>query len=280
MMGELWHLATPAWAESEGAKVTYANACQRNEVYDCLFLRMQKSRFSPLVIVGFVVALIAMGAVGWYLSGPDAPKPQPPKVVAKASEPASDGLNKSSALFPDTAQKAQVSASPPAMIAAPPGTGDVSAEQRAREAADQKVGLLLAQNPTVEGAREKLLVLFPGFTQFEKIAAAPHIVNLVGDEQLSTVVGFLKNPTTPIEAQETFFNDMLNRPPQLGWPVLVDVIGTPNHPLAQRAKELLTTIVGGDHGNDVNGWLEGVKAQLKQQGVDYEPSLGQRQPGQ
>lgn len=241
---------------------------------------MQKTRISPLVIVGFIAAIIGMAAVGWYLSGPGGP-PAPP--VAKAPplltppEPKQDDLATKSPLVPENPNAPVPTTSPPAMLLPP--AGNSSAEQRAREAADQKIGLLLAQNPTVEGAREKLLVLFPGFTQFEKIAAAPHIVNLVGDEQLSTVVGFLKNPTTPIEAQETFFNDMLNRPPQLGWPVLVDIIGTPNHPLAQRAKDLLSTIVGGDHGNDVNAWLQGVKAQLNQQGIEYDPPVG-RAPGQ
>lgn len=133
--------------------------------------------------------------------------------------------------------------------------------------------MLLAQNPTVEGARDKLLLLFPGFTSYEKIASAPHIVNLVGDEMLPTVVGFLKNPLTPPEAQETFFNDMLNRPPQVGWPVLIEVIATPNHPLAQRAKELLTTIVGQDYGNDVFGWQRGLRDQLKAQGaIEDEPT--------
>ncbi|MDB6138370.1 MAG: hypothetical protein JWO94_1442 [Verrucomicrobiaceae bacterium] len=243
---------------------------------------MQERRFSPLLIVGFVVAAIGMAAVGWYLSGPGGPSEHAaPKAAQAKPEPKKDDLATTSPLVPESPGTPTAPApvtSPPGMLLAPAGKS--TAEQRAREAADQKVGLLLAQNPTVEGAREKLLVLFPGFSQYEKIAAAPHIVNLVGDEQLSTVVGFLKNPTTPIEAQETFFNDMLNRPPQLGWPVLVDVIGTPNHPLAQRAKELLTTIVGGDHGDDVSGWLQGVQAQLKQQGIDYEPSLGQRTPGQ
>ncbi len=241
---------------------------------------MQDRRFSPLLIVGFVAAIIGMAAVGWYLSGPGG---APPASVAKPAQtttaPKKDDLSTTSPLVPPPSDNTPVPVtSPPGMLVNP--ASNSTAEQRAREAADQKIGLLLAQNPTVEGAREKLLVLFPGFTLYEKIAAAPHIVNLVGDEQLSTVVGFLKNPTTPIEAQETFFNDMLNRPPQLGWPVLVDVIGTPNHPLAQRAKELLSTIVGGDHGNDTAAWLQGVQAQLKQQGIDYEPSLGARTPGQ
>jgi hypothetical protein len=130
-----------------------------------------------------------------------------------------------------------------------------------------KIGTLLAQNPTVDGARDKLLLLFPSFTPFEKIASAPHINNLTGDDKLQTIVGFLKSSNTPPEAQETFFNDMLNRPPQVGWPVLIEVIATPNHPLAQRAKELLTTIVGQDYGNDVFAWQRGLRDQLKLQGA-------------
>jgi hypothetical protein len=146
-------------------------------------------------------------------------------------------------------------------------TEPATAEQRAREAADQKIGNLLAQNPTVEGARDKLLLLFPGFNSYEKIAAAPHINNLTSDDKLATVVGFLKSPLTPPEAQEIFFNDMLNRPPQVGWPVLIEVIATPNHPLAQRAKELLTTIVGQNYENDVFGWQRCLRDQLKLQGA-------------
>ena len=149
----------------------------------------------------------------------------------------------------------------------PPARDAQTAEERAREAADMKIGTLLAQNPTVEGARDKLLLLFPGFTNYEKVASAPHIVNLTGDDKLRTVVDFLKSPLTPPEAQETFFNDMLNRPPQVGWPVLIEVIATPNHPLAQRAKELLTTIVGQDYGNDVFQWQRGLRDQLKLQGA-------------
>ncbi len=178
-------------------------------------------------------------------------------------------------LVPQTEQPVDTTAfqgNPPSMIARP--AGNTTAEQRAREDADQKIGNILLQNPTPEGARDRLLTLFSGFSSFEKIAAAPHIVNLVTDDKISKVVDFLKSPLTPIEAQETFFNDMLNRPPQVGWPVLVDVIAAPNHPLAQRAKELLTTIVGGDHGNDVAGWMQGINDQMKLQGIELPGQAG------
>lgn len=229
--------------------------------------------FNPLLLIGFVVAAAIMAMVGFFWLGDSKPvvaKPTPPPVVANNAPKPSQGPVTMPPSATPKEQPAQPDAPPaPPPVMTPPGQQDTpqTAEQRAREAADMKIGTLLAQNPTVEGARDKLLLLFPGFTNYEKVAAAPHIVNLTSDEQLPTVVSFLKSPLTPPEAQETFFNDMLNRPPQVGWPVLVEVIATPNHPLAQRAKELLTTIVGQDYGNDVFGWQRGLRDQLKLQGA-------------
>jgi hypothetical protein len=226
---------------------------------------MQDRRFSPLLLITIVVAAAGMALVGFFwLGGPAAPTPlpQPPELVVKKAPSTTSNSSKAA----PTGSTQPSSDAPPALMTAPIAA-NVSAEQKARQDADIKIGTLLAQNPTVEGARDKLLLLFPSFTPFEKIAAAPHIVNLTGDEQLATVVGFLKNPLTPAEAQETFFNDMLNRAPQTGWPVLVEVIATPKHPLAERAKELLTTIVGQDYGNDVFGWQRGLRDQLKAQGA-------------
>lgn len=237
---------------------------------------MQNRLFNPLLLIGFVVAAAIMALVGFFWLGDSKPvtaKPLPPPTPVATTK--SGSSNAPQQLPPSAPKSADQPPSPPApdqpMVVTPPPT-QLSAEQRAREAADQKVGMLLAQNPTVEGARDKLLLLFPSFNSYEKIAAAPHINNLTGDDKLATIVGFLKNPLTPPEAQETFFNDMLNRPPQVGWPVLIEVIATPNHPLAQRAKELLTTIVGQDFGNDVFGWQRGLRDQLKLQGAIPEDS--------
>jgi hypothetical protein len=107
-------------------------------------------------------------------------------------------------------------------------------------------------------------------TPHEKVAAAPHLVNLVMDPELPRLLPYLKNSTTPVEAMETIFNDMLNRPPQVGWPVLVDLAGNPRHPFSGRAKELLTTIVGEDFGTDVFAWNRGIRAQMERQGIEFD----------
>ena len=225
---------------------------------------MQDRRLSPLLIVTVVLSAVGMALVGFFwLGGPSAPAPAPVVAAPRQTQPKPA---QSSSTAPPAAPKAEMAKADatPAPLAAPVPT---SSEQLAREQADMKIGTLLAQNPTVEGARDKLLLLFPTFTPFEKVAAAPHINNLTGDDKLRTVVDFLKNPNTPPEAQETFFNDMLNRPPQVGWPVLIEVIATPNHPLSQRAKELLTTICGQDCGNDVFQWQTILRKQLQLQGA-------------
>lgn len=230
---------------------------------------MQDRRFSPLLLIGFVIAAAAMALIGFFWLGESGPRVTSPLPAPTVKAPANAPAPKPSGTAPAPtapAPTATPEAAPQPMVQGG-GPAPQTAEERAREAADLKIGNLLAQNPTPEGARDKLLLLFPGFTSYEKIAAAPHIVNLTGDEQLATVAGFLKSPLTPPEAQETFFNDMLNRPPQMGWPVLIEVIATPKHPLADRAKELLTTIVGQDFGNDVFAWQRGLRDQLKQQGA-------------
>ena len=241
---------------------------------------MQDRRLSPLLLVPIVVIAVGMALVGFFwLGGPSVPAP-----VAASNSPSKPNGSKATtapvvkpAAQTPMPENAKPEATTP-MPATPPAV--TNAEQQAREAADMKIGTLLAQNPTVDGARDKLLLLFPTFTPFEKIAAAPHINNLTGDDKLRSIVEFLKSPNTPAEAQETFFNDMLNRPPQVGWPVLIEVIATTNHPLATRAKELLTTIVGQDHGNDVFGWQRGLREQLKLQGAiqDDPPPAGAATP--
>lgn len=235
----------------------------------------KSSPISATVILGFVALLAVVIFVGWKLSGPtggltDAPPPPTaaPKAPATQSEPPTP-VNRPPAITSNLPQP-QVDPPPAPTMQQTPKTP----EEAAAEAADYKIGMIIEQEQTPEATRDKLLLLFPNFTPVEKVAAAPHIVNLTGDEDLPRMLPFLKNPLTPPEAMESFFNDMLNRPPELGWPVLVDLIGTPRHPMAERAKEIMTTIVGEDHGNDVTKWMDGLRAQLEQQGLELPPAVG------
>ncbi len=224
------------------------------------------------MLIGLVVAVAAAAVIGFFgLGNTKPPAPVLPTASTQpkpaATQPPAPGT------LPVQRQDGGGATAPPSVpmpapqVGVPQPTNPVTVEQRAREAADMKIGEILAQNPTVEGSRDRLLVLFPSMGPFEKIAAAPHINNLVSDEQVPTVVNFLKNPNTPAEAQETFFNDMLNRPPQVGWPVLIDVMSATNHPLAGRARELLTTILGQDYGTNIDAWKKGLQEQLKLQGA-------------
>lgn len=240
---------------------------------------MKKSNpISPTVILGFVALLAVVIFVGWKLSGPtggltEAPAPAvAPKAPPTQAEPPAP-VNRPPTI---TSNLPQPQVEPP--TAPPMQTTPKTPEEAAREAADYKIGMIIEQEQTPEATRDKLLLLFPNFTAVEKDMAAPHIVNLTGDEDLPRMLPFLKNPLTPPEAMESFFNDMLNRPPELGWPVLVDLIGTPRHPMAERAKEIMTTIVGEDHGNDVAKWMEGLRAQLEQQGLELPQAAGAAAP--
>ncbi len=236
----------------------------------------KSSPISATVVLGFAALLALVIFIGWKLSGPagglaDAP---PPPAAPPKQEPVTPAqpapVNRPPALN-STLPQVAVEQPPVTTMQQQPAK---TPEEAAAEAADYKIGMIIEQEQTPEATRDKLLLLFPNFTPVEKVAAAPHIVNLTGDEDLPRMLPFLKNPLTPPEAMESFFNDMLNRPPELGWPVLVELIGTPRHPMAERAKEIMTTIVGEDYGNDVNKWMEGLRAQLEQQGLELPPSAG------
>ena len=225
---------------------------------------------SPVAILAFAAVLGAVVFLGWKISGPT-----PPPVIAAAAPP-KPASTKPSNPAPKTAVERPVE-QPPAAPMQPPAATEPqrpkTPEELAYEAADFKMGTIIEQEKTPEATRDKLLLLFPNFSRVEKIAAAPHIVNLTGDEDLPKVVGFLKSPLTPPEAMETFFNDMLNRPPELGWQVLVDLIKENNHPMAGQAKEILTTIVGDDFGNDAAKWQKGLNDQLQAQGALNPPPV-------
>jgi hypothetical protein len=232
---------------------------------------MQKNRISPLMMLAFVLAVALMAAVGWWLSSPSAPAPvvvaqkqtkvEPPK-SADSTKPSIAPVSPT----PGTAEPTAPQPVDPANMT----PANVAADQAAREAADMKIGTILAQTNGVEATRDKLLLLFPGMNNYEKIAAAPHLVNLVMDPELPRLLPYLMANTTPVEAQETIFNDMLNRPPQIGWPVLVNIASNPKHPFSERAKELLTTIVGEDYGNDIFAWRRGIQAQMERQGIEFD----------
>ncbi|MBL9114871.1 MAG: hypothetical protein JNJ83_07660 [Verrucomicrobiaceae bacterium] len=234
---------------------------------------MKNSLFSPKILAGFVAVLVGVVYLGWKLSGPDGPPqvalPTPPKPPAPKAEPKTSPPPV--APTPGAPQGAGQNAPPqPAPMVVEPNAPKTP-DEAAREAADYKIGTIIQQEATPEAVSAKLYLLFPNFTSYEKVAAAPHMVNLTSDEELPKMINLLKNPLTPPEAMESFFNDMLNRPPELGWPVLIDIIGQPRHPMAEQARELMSTIVGDDFGTDITKWREGLREQLKLQGADLPP---------
>lgn len=211
---------------------------------------MQSDRTSSGLLLAGVFALVAAAAIlFWFVSAPvmEAPNPPPGTVhaVPKQAAPSDSPESSTRSTTPVSVMPLTVGANVPA---------------------DHAVGTILAANPTVDGAREKLLEAFPGFSEQEKIAAAPHLVNLVTDEHLPNLVTLIKDPSTPTAVKEVIFDNLMNRPPVLGWPVLLQVMAIPGHPLAQRARETLTIVVGANHGDRLDEWQKALNAQLRIQG--------------
>ncbi len=208
---------------------------------------MQSDRQSSRLLIAGVIALVAAAAIlFWFVSAPEVKGPdQPPSTMQAVKKGAATSTS------PDSGKE---SVNPVSVMPLAAG---------ANVPADHAVGTILAENPTVDAAREKLLEAFPQLTEQEKIAAAPHLVNLVTDEHLPNLVNLLNDPATPTAVKEVIFDNMLNRPPQLGWPVLLQVMAVPGHPLAQRARETLTVVVGANHGERLDEWQKALNTQLR-----------------
>lgn len=131
------------------------------------------------------------------------------------------------------------------------------------ERADVGIQKILADNPTVETAGSSLVTAYPDLKPAEKVAAAPHLAGLLPDDQAQVLVELLKSPDSPGPAKEIFFNNLLNRPHAIAWPMLVEVLATPNHHLADRAKEMLMALIGRDLGSSVDAWRHEVAHQLR-----------------
>lgn len=144
-----------------------------------------------------------------------------------------------------------------------PAGGSLGPQPAEVERADVVIQQILEANPTVETAGKSLLDSYPEFKPAEKIAAAPHIAGLLSDDQAPLLVELLKSPDSPNAAKEIFYNNLLNRPHPIAWPMLVEVIAIPNHPLGERAREMLMAVVGQDLGSSVEAWRQEVAKQLR-----------------
>lgn len=129
---------------------------------------------------------------------------------------------------------------------------------------EERIHKWLTETASTDEAAREILKGWPTLSEEDKVQAAPHLLNLLPDEQFGAVSKMLMDPTTNREVMDLFFADSLNRPDEIKWPLLVEVMSHKNHPLAQEARDILNVALGEDFGDDWNRWRLKVNQDLLQ----------------
>jgi hypothetical protein len=141
------------------------------------------------------------------------------------------------------------------------GTAAASAASRANLITnwEDKLEETLAAQATTDVKARQMLEMFPHLPEAGQVEVAPHLCNLVSDENYASLGQLLADPQVPQDALDTLMADALNRPNALKLPTLLEVARTPGHPKAADAKEVLRFFLDADYGDDWTKWQEKVQ---------------------
>lgn len=120
----------------------------------------------------------------------------------------------------------------------------------------------------IDDTNEIAAAILAGWKQLSepgKTAAAPHLMNLVRDENFGDISRLLLDPETNPQVKEIFFTGVLNRSDEVKWPLILQVMEQKNHPHSQDARNMLSVVLGKDFGDDWPRWRELVKTELLKQ---------------
>jgi hypothetical protein len=99
-----------------------------------------------------------------------------------------------------------------------------------------------------------MLALFPQLPAEGQEEVAQHLVNLVADEEYTSINQFLTNNALTEDVLDVFFSDLLNRPNSTKLPTLVNVARDPKNPKSGEAREMLELFLDEDYGGDWDQW--------------------------
>lgn len=211
---------------------------------------MRNSTFGK--VVGVLVGAVIIGAlIGWWVS-----RNPGGEVSVTTQEPVTR-----TAAAPDPERVPSPSA--PVIAPAPKPVPPVASTNFVAEDWEEKLDEILASDTDTNKKADDLLNMMPKVNEEAQIELAGHIVNLVDDKHYARVVPYLTNPAVSEEVSSVFMNDLYNRADSLKLPIVLDVARTPNHPLAEEARDLLELYIEEDYGTDWGKWESAVNQWLK-----------------
>jgi hypothetical protein len=116
-----------------------------------------------------------------------------------------------------------------------------------------------------EGDAEKsvrLLAMYPTLPPEGQDEIAPELAVLTPDSSYHALAGMLTDFRTPEPVLDVLFTDLLNRPPEIQLPTLLDLARSPQHPKATDALDILGLQLGEDLGSDWDAWAKKISERL------------------
>lgn len=130
----------------------------------------------------------------------------------------------------------------------------------------------LTESETPAAAGEAMLTHWEELTPQGKVAVSRHLVNLVADDRFESLAGLMLDEENSVEVKEIIFADVLNRPDEVKWPLLLKVLEQETNPLSAEARRVLGFVLGADYKDDWAAWREHAQRELMKQIDSPEPA--------
>ena len=207
----------------------------------------------------------ALLAVAVYLAWPIPtvrPTPSVPPAVAGSESadfippapPTPEEMKTAAALTPEFPD---INGGPPLLPALPLQKGELPWEARVRSVIEAE-GVSAAQRA------EALLRLMPSLPVEGRQTATEEAVKILPSRDYRPARDALTNPGTYGPALNVLFADLMDRPPEITLPTLLQIARIAQHPFAPSARENLQLLLGQDYGADWNRWDAAIRAALAQ----------------
>jgi hypothetical protein len=109
---------------------------------------------------------------------------------------------------------------------------------------------------------KRLLDLLPTLPVQARATATEEAITRISNADYSQVIPTLTNPQTHSLTHAVLLTDLMARPDSIRLPVLLQIARTPQHPLAEPARDNLDGLMGQNYGTDWNRWDTAIRAAL------------------
>lgn len=200
------------------------------------------------LLIIFVVAILIVSGLWFIFGGKLSTETSPPSAVSPAET---------------IAEEKVLTATPVAPAAPALPTVSTNSVAAADQSSDEAISQILTDSNLSNSASvDKLLALLPKLDEAGQTEAAAHIANLSDDDDAKRWSQKVVEWDLPEPAADVLYQDLSNRPSEIGFPVLGAIADRPKHPKNKETLETLSVI--SDPPPAGTTWTQWVNQQLKE----------------